>query len=73
MLVGDKKFFDLFVDFNGFVDFFYLGAWVDGDKVKNLLPGNNVLPKNSTAYIKYVKNALGVIEQRNNDIKEGRC
>lgn len=74
VLVGDKKFFDLFVDFNGFVDFFYLGAWVkevDGEyKVINLLPGNDVLPKNSTAYIKYVENALGVIEQRNDDIKE---
>lgn len=74
VLVGDKKFFDLFVDFNGFVDFFYLGAWVDKEyKVINLSPGNDVLPdnspKNSTAYIKYVENALGVIEQRNNDIK----
>lgn len=74
VLVGDKKFFDLFVDFSGFVDFFYLGAWVDefdGEyKVKNLLPGNDVLPDNFTAYIKYVENALGVIEQRNDDIKK---
>lgn len=67
----NKDFFDLFVDFKGYVDFFYLQdcvspdyqnviMWIDNDNFSNA-----PLPKSVNEYILWINNQLEFVEKRN--------
>ncbi len=74
-LVKNKEFFDLFVDFKGYVDFFYLQDcvsddyesvvfWIgDGDLSKN------PMPKTVDEYLLWIKKQLDFVTKRNIRIK----
>ena len=74
-LIRNKQFFDLFVDFKGYVDFFYLQDCVSADyNSVNFWLGDgnfeiNPLPKTVTDYLTYIENELIFVENRNNRIK----
>lgn len=71
-----KKFFDLFVNFRGYVEFFLLQDLVDEKSmsVKFFLPfeqfGIHTLPESKEEYYIYMKNSLSFIEKRNQRIAQ---
>lgn len=71
----DKKFFDLFIDFKGYVDFFYLQDCVSSDYKKvEIWLGNSdfthhPLPQTVDSYLLWIKNNLDFVEKRNQRIK----
>ncbi len=74
VLREDEKFFDLFVDFKGFVDFFYLQDCVNDSysEVKMWLCGEKFeyfpLPKTVDEYLLWINNQLDFVEKRNQRI-----
>lgn len=70
-----RAFFDLFVDFKGFVDFFFLQDLVSEDYSKVLLWYDtpffepNPMPKDVDVYLKFIQNELDFLEKRNARIK----
>ena len=74
VLKANKDFFDLFVDFKGYVDFFYLQDCVseDYEKVTFWLEHNtfvpNPLPKNCEEYLKWIDLELRFVKMRNERI-----
>lgn len=75
VLNANKDFFDLFVDFKGYVDFFYLQDCVseDYEKVifwldhKEFIP--NPLPRNTDEYLKWIERELEFVKMRNERIR----
>ncbi len=71
-----KPFFDLFVTFQGYVEFFLLQDLVDEKcmSVKFFLPfeqfGKHTLPESIEEYYVYMKNSLSFIEKRNQRIAQ---
>lgn len=73
-LLRNKDFFDLFVNFEGYIDFFYLQDCVtDNCKVKFWLGNGDFeyfpLPKTVNEYLFWIEKELEFVEQRNNRIK----
>ena len=75
-LQRDKGFFDLFVDFKGFIDYFYLQdcVYADYSKVKIWL-GNghfskNPLPQTVEQYLTWIDTEMVFLEKRNRRIEE---
>ena len=74
-LVKNKEFFDLFIDFKGYVDFFYLQDcvstdyqsvifWIgDGDLSKN------PMPKTVDEYLLWIEKQLDFVSKRNKRIE----
>lgn len=75
VLLRNKSFFDLFVDFKGYVDFFFLQDLVTKDysKVIFLISHNDFtkspLPISVEEYILWIKNQMKFVETRNKKIK----
>lgn len=76
VLESNKDFFSLFVDFKGYVDFFFLQDCVTNDyqNVKFWL-GNgefelNPLPKTIQEYLLWIENELDFVEKRNKRIQK---
>ena len=71
----DRGFFYLFVDFKGYVDFFFLQDCVSNDysKVKIWLDTElfvtNPFPKNVDEYLKWIDSNLDFVEKRNKRIE----
>ena len=77
-LLADKAFYDLFVDFKGYVDFFYLQDCVTEDysSVK-IWQGagdfsENPYPQNVNQYLSWINSQLDFTEKRNHRIAEGQ-
>ncbi len=76
VLDRDKNFFDLFVDFKGFVDFFFLQDCVSDDysKVKIWLGkggfSEDPLPKTVKEYLDWIRAEMEFLERRNNRIAD---
>lgn len=76
VLLGNKDFFDLFVDFKGYVNFFYLQDLVTADykKVIFLIPDNNFtdnpLPKTVEEYLQWIGNQIEFVNKRNKRIHD---
>lgn len=76
VLLKDKEFFDLFVNFKGFVDYFFLNDLVTDDyKHLKFLIGNgefvkNPIPKTFDEYMTWMNKQQEFLEARNNRIKE---
>ena len=76
VLLKDKDFFDLFIDFKGFVDYFFLNDLVFDDyKHVKFLIGNgefikNPIPKDFDEYMTWMNKQLEFLESRNKRIKE---
>ena len=73
---NDKEFFDLFVDFKGYVDYFFLQDCVSDDysKVKiwcgeGLLKDSG-LPNSTDEYFQFIDNEFDFLEKRNKRIKD---
>lgn len=73
-LVKNKEFFDLFVDFKGYVDFFFLQDMVSDD-YQNVIfwigEGDflrNPLPQTPSEYLLWIEKQLDFIEKRNQRI-----
>ena len=71
----NKKFFDLFIDFKGFVDFFLLQDCVDENYrvVKwydTPLFESNPIPKDVDSYLSFIQKELDFVERRNIRIEE---
>ena len=70
-LIKDKAFFDLFVDFKGYVDFFYLQDCVTEDysRVKFWIGNGEFehfpLPKTVDEYLTWIENELDFVAKRN--------
>ena len=75
-LLRDKDFFDLFVDFKGFVDFFFLQDCVSEDysSIKFWLGKGNFredpLPKSVEEYLLWIERQMDFVEKRNRRIAE---
>lgn len=75
-LQNSKEFLDLFVDFKGFVDFFFLQDLVSEDYSKvNLwyetaLFESNPMPKTTAEYIDFIQKELEFLEKRNARIQK---
>lgn len=75
-LEADKKFFDLFIDFKGYVDFFFLNDLVTDDYNKiNCWCGKmdfkgSGIPKSLEEYIRFIELEMNFLEKRNNRIEE---
>lgn len=75
-LLEDKEFFDLFVDFKGFIDFFYLQDCVNAnDNSVIFWIGNGdfagkTLPKTVDEYICWMNHNLEFVKQRNKRIQK---
>lgn len=75
-IVKDEQFFNLFVDFKGFVDYFFLQDCVsdDYDTVKILIGDGNFcedpLPKTVNQYLNWIDIQLSFVEARNRRIAE---
>lgn len=73
-LEKDKAFFDLFVDFKGFVDFFFLQDCVSPDCTSvNIWIGNadftdDPLPKNVDEYLRWIDCQMTFLNRRNSRI-----
>ena len=73
-LAQDKVFFDLFVDFRGYVDFFFLQDCVSPDYSEvRLWLGNepfedDPLPENVEDYLSWIRSNLDFVEKRNRRI-----
>lgn len=70
-----KEFFDLFVDFNKYVDFFLLQDFINAqNQIKFVLPFDDFvrspLPQNSDEYRQYKDKTIEVIEKRNSRISK---
>ncbi len=66
----DRLFYDLFVDFNGFIDFFYLNDFINSDgTVKMLLQTElfemNPVPRNWDEYKKWFGTNIELVKKRN--------
>ncbi len=75
VLVKNKVFFDLFVDFRGYVDYFFLQDLVSSDysEIKFFLKNNDdseVLPKTIEEYFAFIEAQLQFVSKRNQRIKE---
>lgn len=75
-LINYKDFFDLFVDFQGYVDFFYLQDFLDVQgQIEFSLPFDNFnrspLPQNKNEYKQYKEHTIYLINKRNTRIIEG--
>lgn len=74
VLMKDKDFFDLFVDFKGYVDFFYLQDCVSSDysKVNIWLENGEFtdcpLPQTVDSYLSWIENNLDFVKKRNQRI-----
>lgn len=72
----NQAFFALFVDFKGFVDFFFLQDCVNEDYTKVILKYDSSLfdtfplPDSVDSYLNYVQKELGFVENRNERIKK---
>ena len=66
----DKRFFDLFVDFKGYVDFFYLNGCVTNDYSKVImwldteLFVKDPLPKTVSEYESWVESQISFVKDR---------
>lgn len=75
-IVRDKAFFDLFIDFKGYVDYFFLQDVVSSDYSKvNIWCGNNDfvddgLPKTVEEYFHFIDCEMDFLQKRNARIKE---
>lgn len=75
VLLKNKDFFDLFIDFKRYVDFFYLQDLVDKKYTKvNFWIGNgefkeNPFPKTIEEYITWIEKQLDFVNKRNERIK----
>ena len=75
VLDKDKDFFNLFVDFKGYVDFFFLQDLVSEDyKNVKFLIGNgnfeiNPFPKTINEYLTWMNNQLEFVDKRNKRIE----
>ena len=75
-LIKDKSFFELFIDFKGYVDFFYLQDCVTDDykAVKFWLGDGKFtiypLPQSVDEYLNWIEQQLNFVECRNARIKE---
>lgn len=76
ILMKDKDFFDLFLNFKGYVDYFYLQDCVSSDYSQVLFwLGNGEfekepLPKSVQEYFGFIAKELDFVEKRNHRIKE---
>lgn len=76
VLARYAAFFDLFENFQGYVEFFLLQDLVDGDfaGVKFFLPFDNFksspVPDSAASYFKYRENAMDFLKARNRRIQE---
>ena len=76
VIASDAAFYDLFVDFRGYVDYFLLQDCVTEDYAEvNIWEGNssftrNGLPDTIDGYITYIENEMRFLHNRNNRIKE---
>lgn len=76
VLENDKAFFDLFVDFKGYVDFFFLQDCVSEDyNSVNIWLGNgdlqsDPLPKTAEEYLSWIDSEIAFLQKRNARIKE---
>jgi hypothetical protein len=76
VLVKDKNFFDLFVDFKGYVEFFFLQDCVSDDyesvKIWHGLGDfkDNSLPKTVKDYFEWMDRQLEFVKKRNERIKD---
>lgn len=75
ILLKNKDFFDLFIDFKGYVDFFFLQdcvspdyetviKWIDNDDFKE-----NPLPKSEEDYFLWINKQLDFVKKRNKRIE----
>ena len=75
VLISDANYFDLFIDFKGFVDFFYLQDLVSNDykKINFFLPFDNFtrnpLPKNIEEWFKLHNAQIDFLRLRNKRIE----
>ena len=74
-LTNYKDFFDLFVNFNGYVNFFHLQDFIDQqERVEFSLPFDNFnrppLPQTIDEYRQYKELTLGLMKKRNRRILE---
>ena len=76
VLKKNKAFFDLFVDFKGYVDFFFFQDLVDDSytKVKLWLDTplfiKNPIPKTVDEYFDFLNKEIDCVERRNKRIQE---
>lgn len=76
VLVKDKNYFDLFNDFQGFVDFFFLQDCVNEDYsavkiwLDNRVFGEDPLPKTVEEYLLWMNSQLEFVQKRNERIAE---
>lgn len=71
VLNQEQAFFDLFVDFKGYVDFFFLQDCVSEDykKVNLWLPEGVLIPRNAHEYIQFIETELDFVAKRNRRIE----
>lgn len=75
-ILADIKFYDLFVDFKGYVDYFFLQDCVSNDySTVDVWCGDNAflergLPKTIDEYFEFINNEIGFLEKRNKRIKD---
>lgn len=75
VITSDADFYELFVDFKGYVDFFFLQDCVNQDySAINIWEGDSSfkkggLPDTVDGYMTYIKNEMLFIESRNSRIK----
>ena len=73
-LIKNKDFFDLFVDFKGYVDFFYLQDCVSSDYQSVIFwigdgdLSKNPLPETVDEYLMWIEKQLNFVEKRNDRI-----
>lgn len=71
----NQEFLNLFVDFKGFIDFFFLQDCVDKDynvihPIPTTLFETNPIPKDVDTYLRYIQAELDFVEKRNIRIKD---
>lgn len=70
-LLKNKEFFDLFLNFKGYVDFFFLQDCVSADYstvyqwIKNDNFNESPMPKNVEEYLQWIEKQLEFVEKRN--------
>ena len=75
-ILGDKEFYDLFIDFRGYVDFFFLQDAVSEDYSSvNIWCGNadftdNALPTTVDEYFDFIEKEFDFLDKRNQRIKD---
>lgn len=76
VLDKNKAFFDLFVDFKGYVDFFFFQDLVDDEYSKVILWLDtplfirNPIPKTKEQYFDFINKEIDFVEKRNKRIEE---